>query len=184
MDPYLDRGKDSQRALQVTMIQSTANLLVFLVMFIAGAVSGLWDTLFPAGRPASIRYGAVICLIVSFLLILLYRGLAYQIALKHYTDGLVYIKAGRFGDAIEALERHLAYLDAHPALERWRTPLLLDYGAYGLREMTLLNLALAYYQIGQPNRAIELYGECLALNPANEIALSAREAIQPVTDAG
>jgi tetratricopeptide (TPR) repeat protein len=184
MEPYLDRGKDSRRALQVTMLQSTVNLLLFLVMFIAGAVSGLWEALFPAGRPVSIRYGAVICLIVSFLLVLLYRGLAYQILLKRYTDGLVYIKAGRFEDAIKALESHLAYLNAHPALERWRTPLLLDYGAYGLREMTLLNLALAYYHNGQANRAIALYGECLALNPNNEIALSARQAIQPILEAG
>ena len=134
-----------------------------LVVVAAWAVNG-HDWLY------ALSHGALIYLAYSF-------GSRALVARSHRA-GMRLVKAGRYQDAIPLFRESLAFFDRHPWLDRWRALLLLSGGAYSYRDMAQINQAFCYSQIGDAERAVELYHRVLSEDPTNPLALTALRSVE------
>jgi len=112
-----------------------------------------------------------------------YRWLARHIFLSSMLDGFERMKAGDYEGAIHSFERQVNDLALNPWIDQWRLILLLEPSAYSYREWLLLYMITPYIQLGQVERVVALYEECLKLNPANIYARSGLEVFRKLQSA-
>jgi tetratricopeptide (TPR) repeat protein len=136
---------------------------LFLVIFILGA----------AFQELGLFGDCTFSIIAAGVVVIGYRYLIRYTITRHHVKGLRLVKARRFEEAVRAFEQNLAFFNKHPNLDKWRSLIFLSAARYGYREMTLLNLAYVYGQMGKGARAEQYYQTVLQLNPRNGAAVAA-----------
>ncbi len=111
--------------------------------------------------------------VYSYIILILYRYLIrYTLTVEH-VKGIHRMKKGQFEEAIKNFSKSYEFFDRHRNLDKWRSILFLSPGQYGYREMSLTNIAFAYSQLGNGDKAREYYQSCLKDYPHNGLAISA-----------
>ncbi|HOJ78023.1 MAG TPA: tetratricopeptide repeat protein [Bacillota bacterium] len=114
-----------------------------------------------------------ISFLIAYIVFILSRYLIrYTVTVEH-TRGTELLKKGDFQGAIEHFNKSIEYFDAHRALDRWRSILLLSPNQYEYREIALTNIAFAYNELGEVQKAREYYEACLKDYPNNQVAIAA-----------
>ena len=113
---------------------------------------------------------------VGALVYLAYSWGSRAVVARHHRAGMRALKAERFREAEARFAQSGAWFDRHPWVDRWRSVVLLSSGTYGYREMALLNRAYAFVQLGDGDRALDLYRRVLDEYPGSMMAQSALRA--------
>ena len=117
----------------------------------------------------------------SIIILVLYQYLIrYTLTIEH-AKGIILLKKGKFAEAIEHFSNSFDFFDKHRYLDKWRSILFLNPTQYDYRELALTNMAFCYTQIGNGDKAKELYEKCLREYPKNGIAFSALNIMNSVT---
>jgi tetratricopeptide (TPR) repeat protein len=160
-------NRERARTLQVLI------LALAVALYIPGLLSGLWVTVFPLNdRLISGLFGFVLSWLFARLVVSLYQRVMFRVALPDLQRGLRHIQAGEMKPAFSALVRQIAQLDTHPIVDQQRFLRHLNPVKYSYREVCLLNLAHTAIQLGEGEKALAYYEQCLNLNPGNEMAIS------------
>lgn len=88
----------------------------------------------------------------------------------HHRRGIRFHRKEDFENAISCFERSYRFFTRHRFLDRFRYLFLLSLSAMSYREMALINWAFCLVQVGEREKAIEKYKECLREYPHNRIA--------------
>ncbi len=159
--------RERARTLQVLI------LALAVALYIPGLLSGLWETLFPLNdRLISGLFGFIVSWLFVQLVVSIYRQIMFRVALPDLRSGLRHIQAGELKPAFSAFVQQIAQLDTHPTIDQQRFLRHLNPAKYSYRELCLLNLAQTSIQLGEGEKALAYYEQCLNLNSTNEIALS------------
>lgn len=114
-----------------------------------------------------------ISFLIAYIIFILSRYLIrYTVTVEH-TRGTELLKKGDYQGAIEHFNKSIEYFDAHRMLDRWRSILLLSSNQYEYREIALTNIAFAYNELGEVEKAREYYEACLKDYPNNQVAIEA-----------
>lgn len=103
---------------------------------------------------------------------LLARTLRSTVARQHRI-GVRLMRQQRFAVAIPHLEASLSFFSSHPWIDRLRGLTLLSSSGSTYLEMALCNIGFCYSQMGEGERAFEVYQRVLMKYPKNGIALVA-----------
>lgn len=85
-------------------------------------------------------------------------------------SGLRLVQQEKFNEAIPLFKDFLDYFKRYRFLDRWRFYILLSANKFTYEEIGLMNIALCYSQIGELEKASEIYQSALKINPDNEVA--------------
>lgn len=105
-----------------------------------------------------------------FLLVMILQTLSQRV-FRHQQKAYRLLAERKAPEALAELQKHLAFIEQHPLLDRWRTVLFLYINKHSLRELALINMAYAHTQCGELEQARALYEKCLTINPRNEWAI-------------
>ena len=86
----------------------------------------------------------------------------------------------QFEDAIHAHEESYEFFTRHSWLDRYRAITMMSPSAMSFREMALINIAFAYGQIGNGNKAKEYYQRAYEEFPDSGMAIAALKMIESV----
>ncbi|MBN2048288.1 MAG: tetratricopeptide repeat protein [Anaerolineaceae bacterium] len=114
---------------------------------------------------------------LSFAVLVLYQIFARQVLSRHHVRGIRLAAREEFGEALKAFEQSLIFFERYPWLDRYRMIFFMSAGAYGYREMALLNIGAIYMRTGYFDYARGAFERALELNPENEIALNGLETL-------
>ena len=103
-----------------------------------------------------------------------------KIIASDHRRGVKLAKMKKFEEAIPYLEKSTDFFMKHPLIDRFRFITMLSSGAMTYREMSMVNMAFAYSQIGKGQKAMELYRQVLAVYPNNGLATSALKMLESV----
>jgi hypothetical protein len=92
---------------------------------------------------------------------------------RHHRSGIRKMRREQFIDAIHSFENSVNFFERHPWIDRFRWITLLSASSMNYREMSLVNIAFAYSQMGNGERSRAYYEMCIKEFPDNGIALSA-----------
>jgi len=84
---------------------------------------------------------------------------------KDHRAGMKAYQAQRFEKAITHFEASCRYFQAHPRLDRWRSLLFGVSSLNSYQTMALCNAAFCHAQMGNGQKATEVYEEALRTNP-------------------
>lgn len=169
MDYPLIGINDRERARTIQVLI----LALAVALYIPGLLSGLWVRVFPLGdRLISGLFGFVTSWLFAQLVVSIYQRIMLRVALPDLQSGLRHIQAGEMKPAFNAFVRQIARLDTYPAIDQQRFLRHLNPAKYSYRELCLLNLAQTAIRLGEGEKALAYYEQCLNLNPANEMAIS------------
>lgn len=116
---------------------------------------------------------------------LLYSQTIRRLATKNLRRGFKLLKGARYQEAIEEYDKAYRFFSRHAWLDRYRYLALLSSSAYGYREMALCNIAFAYGQMGDGERALQWYRRALSEFPDCALArtsLQGADALGTVAD--
>jgi tetratricopeptide (TPR) repeat protein len=99
---------------------------------------------------------------------------------KNHRKGIQLVKEKKFSDAIPYFEKSVAYFSQHSWVDKYRFLTLLSSSGLTYKEMGLCNIAFAYGQTGNGQRATEYYEQVLAEFPENGLAIAALNMIKSV----
>jgi len=137
-----------------------ATIPQFIALF--GAIGVGWAI---TNSTTGIVYGAAIYLSYSF-------GSRLLLARAH-RRGIRLAHQHRFAEAIAEYEASYDFFSRHRWLDNYRSIFMMTPGAMSYREMALANIAFAYSQLGDGQKAIAYYRRTLDEFPENQIALAA-----------
>jgi len=92
---------------------------------------------------------------------------------RHHRMGISEMRLGQFGEAIHSFQRSIDFFERHPWIDRFRWITLLSASSMTYREMGIANIAFAYSQQGDGERARAYYEMCIKEFPDNGVAISA-----------
>ncbi|WMJ87662.1 tetratricopeptide repeat protein [Anaerocolumna sp. MB42-C2] len=126
-----------------------------------------------------ISYGIFLLMGISFpieeslivYLVISYTGKA--ILPKNHKKGLNYIKNNQYDDAIVEFHESYVFFSKYKWVDKYRHIVMLSTSQFSYIEMALVNMAYCYGQIGQIEKAKELYQQVLNEFPDNQIAIAA-----------
>lgn len=116
--------------------------------------------------------GAVVYLTYSF-------G-SRRIIPRAHRRGIRLLQAQRFEEAIRAHEESYEFFTRHAWLDRFRSVMMMTPAAMSYREMSLINIAFAYSQIGDGKKAKEYYLRARDEFPESAMAGAALAMIESV----
>jgi len=115
--------------------------------------------------------------------LVLYRVLRATLTRDH-TRGIESYKAGRFEEAIQHFEASRQFFCRHRRLDAWRSFIFGVASQNPYRVIALGNMAYCYGQLGDANRAIELYEQVLRESPDNTLAKASLQLLRAVPSTG
>jgi tetratricopeptide (TPR) repeat protein len=89
---------------------------------------------------------------------------------KNHRHGIRLVKENKFSEAIPCFEKSVAYFSEHTWVDKYRFITLLSASGHTYKEMGLCNIAFAYSQTGNGQKAKEYYEQVLAEFPDNGLA--------------
>ena len=110
--------------------------------------------------------GFDLTLLVFFIAYLLLRVLVP----KNHRQGAEFYRSGDYAQAISEFEKSYAFFTKHAWIDKYRYIVLLSAGRISYAEMSLINIAICYTQMGDGNKAKEYYEETLSQFPDSEFA--------------
>ena len=113
-----------------------------------------------------------VSLVIGLAIYLVYSQTVRWLVGQNIIRGYFLLKKGAYPEAIEAYEKGYEFFTRHPWLDEYRYLLLLRPSAYSYREVALCNVAFAYGQMGEGNKAIEGYRRVLSEFPDCPLAKS------------
>jgi tetratricopeptide (TPR) repeat protein len=111
---------------------------------------------------------------------LIYSYGSRSLALGAHRRGLCLIRAARFEEAIRAYQESYDFFSRHAWLDRYRSVALMSPSAMSFREIALVNIAFAYSQIGNGEKAKEFYQRALDEFPTSAMASAALTLIESI----
>lgn len=96
-----------------------------------------------------------------------------EIVARHHRQGMRRVHAGDFAGAIPLFERSYEFFSRHLWLDRFRHLLLASSSSISYREMSLVNIAFCYGQIGDGTQCRAYYERALREFPGSAISSSA-----------
>jgi hypothetical protein len=130
-----------------------------------GIMAILVTVFWAVGTKNFVVFGAVTYLVLSF-------SLRHIIA-RHQRSGMRLFQRELFAEAIPHFEMSYRFFSRWSWIDRWRYITLLTSTRISFREMALLNMAFCYGQVGDGNKARELYEQTLREFPDSKIAQAA-----------
>ena len=104
------------------------------------------------------------------------------IVLRHHRRGLSLARQGRYEEAIRQFTESHEIFVRHAWVDRFRALFLMSPSAMSCREMSLVNIAYCYVQLGNGLKAKEYYERALQEFPESSIARSALRLIESVQE--
>ena len=101
---------------------------------------------------------------------------------RNHRRGMKLFKTGQYIQAISEFQKSYEFFMKHAWIDKYRYFVLLSSSRISYTEMSLLNTAFCYTQIGQGALAKEYYEKTLAQFPDSEMAKSALRMLQSLTD--
>lgn len=157
----------------VFLISPWRRAVAFTILYVLGiapacvGVIGLGWRLVP-DLFSSLLYAALI----NYLAVYFLARLFIRMALRDSAAANRALGQADYQGALAHLERHIALLERNPWMNRARTFLFLDVSRVGMMETALHQCGFCYASLGQMDKAVAYYERCLAINPANPMALS------------
>jgi tetratricopeptide (TPR) repeat protein len=146
-------------------------LVASAILYGLASLLGLWKPLFAQVQPP---LGPLIAITLSVLLtriLIRFYGAILQNAFGLSLHRLVKaIQSDDLENARAAYEAQAQVFEARPWLDRWRTVLFLDAGAYPYADIARLNAAHLSYRMGDIDRALALYAQVESRDPHNTLA--------------
>ena len=122
----------------------------------------------------SVALGAWLYLIFSF---------ALKSTLAHnHREGMVLIRKNKYDEAIMQFEKSYEFFQKYKWIDKFRYIVMLCSSRISYREMALNNTAFCYSQLGNGDRTIEYYKITLSKFPDSEMAKTALNLINSVTE--
>jgi tetratricopeptide (TPR) repeat protein len=109
-----------------------------------------------------------------------YSLLTRKLLTTAHRRGIRYMKQQRYEQAIEAFRESYAFFNRHAWVDRYRAITMLSCAAMSYREMSLINLAFAYSQLGDGRAAKEFYQLAIREFPKSGMAAAALRLIESV----
>lgn len=97
---------------------------------------------------------------------------------KNHRKGIRLIKENKFSEAIPYFEKSVAYFSENIWVDKYRFLTLLSASGHTYKEMGLCNIAFAYSQTGNGQKAKEYYEQVLKEFPENGLAIAALNMIK------
>ena len=97
---------------------------------------------------------------------------------SQFRRGIARLRKGRFAEAAPLLEASYAAFARRPWIAHFRLVLLGNASSMSYREMALCNAAVAYAQVGEGTRAIQLYEQTLREFPGSSLATSSLQMLR------
>ncbi len=148
---------------EIAWISAVPQLLVLAVLVFAS-----YRFLTPGRLAMSLAVGAAAYLA--------YSQICRRVVTRGIRRGLRCLQQEAYRKAIAEFEEAYAFFSRHPWIDRFRYLTVLSSSAYGYREMALCNIAFAYAQMGERERAAESYRRALDEFPGCAVARAALEA--------
>jgi tetratricopeptide (TPR) repeat protein len=136
------------------------------------AMVALASRLFP-------EYGFLDALLVGAAPYACYSAVARPLLTRHHRAGIRLLRAGRFEEAVRAFEESRDFFTRHPALDRFRFPILMSAGAATYRELAMGNIAYAHARAGDFDAARRACLEALADYPESAVARPILDTLPP-----
>ncbi len=107
------------------------------------------------------------------------------ILVRDHTLGIRQYRIGHFQESIAHFEASHRFFSAHPRIDAYRSLLFGVASRNSYRVIALSNMAYCYGQLGERDRAIQLFEEVLQLSPGHAVAESTLNLMRaPVTPVG
>ncbi|WP_316805499.1 tetratricopeptide repeat protein [Pedobacter nototheniae] len=90
----------------------------------------------------------------------------------NHRKGLKLIKQQQFRESIPYFEKSIVFIERHNWVDQYRFITLFSSSKLSYKEMDLCNIAFAYSQIGEGEKAIVYYEKAKALNANNGLAIA------------
>ncbi len=150
----------------INVIALTIVLSIYLVVVsIAAALGGVWGV------------------VIASALYLSYSKISRARMLRHQKRGMKLLGQERYDEAIDEFRCCYEYLTRHAWIDQYRMFTMLSHGALSYREICLCNIAYAYLQAGELQKAIDQYHRVLEVFPDSVIATSSLNNIEKVVGA-
>lgn len=91
---------------------------------------------------------------------------------KNHRKGMVLLKQNQYLNCIPYFEKSISFFDQNKWVDQFRFITLLSSSKLSYKEMALCNIAFAYSQIGDGEKAILYYEKVRTLNPTNGLAVA------------
>lgn len=92
---------------------------------------------------------------------------------RHHRAGIRAFQNGDYSEALEHYAKSKEFFERYPAIDRFRSVIMLTPSIWSYREMAMMNSAFAHSQIGDDDRSRQLYEEVLRDYPDNTVAVQA-----------
>lgn len=146
-------------------------LTLALILFGAGEASGLFHLLIPSGIFAEPWFHFLAMYILAAILADVVTRRISQKFFRAYHLGWQLSSQGAYQEAIRSYREQITYLAQHSWIEQLRTPLLLDEYEEGFAERIWVQIADAYFWLGDATQMVSSYEKCLEINPSSFTAL-------------
>lgn len=106
---------------------------------------------------------------------LLYSLLAFilrRTVAKNHRMGITIIKEHRYQESIPYFEKSIVFFEQNDWVDKYRFITLLSSSKLSYKDMGLCNIAFAYSQIGEGEKAIFYYEKANVANPSNGLAIA------------
>ena len=113
--------------------------------------------------------GFDLALLVFFIAFLLLRFLVP----RNHRQGVEFYRSGSYAQAISEFEKSYDFFTKHAWVDKYRFIVLLSSSRISYTEMSLVNIAFCYTQMGDGNMAKEYYEKALSQFPDSEMARTA-----------
>lgn len=119
---------------------------------------------------------------LAFLLGAVAHAVIYRIArlllTREHRRAIALLRERKFSEAAPLFEASYAALSRRPWIDRFRFFILGSGSSMSYREMALCNAAFAYSQLGEGQRAIQLYEQALQEFPDSSLAASSLQMLR------
>jgi tetratricopeptide (TPR) repeat protein len=91
---------------------------------------------------------------------------------KSHRMGIKILKQHQYKESIPYFEKSIVFFEQNSWVDTYRFITLLSSSKLSYKEMGLCNIAFAYSQIGEGEKAIIYYEKAKAINPSNGLAIA------------
>ena len=106
----------------------------------------------------------------GILLYLIYSIVSRMIIPLHHRNGIRAISRGKYQKAIEEFNESYDFFSRHRRIDKFRSIVLMSPSIMSYKEMALVNIAFAYNQLDDRNKAKEYYKRTIKEFPNSAIA--------------
>ncbi|HRH66466.1 MAG TPA: tetratricopeptide repeat protein [Bacteroidia bacterium] len=99
-----------------------------------------------------------------------------------HRKGIRLVRLNKFAEAIPFFEKSYAFFTKNKNIDKFRFITLLSSSSMTYRELAMTNIAFSYTQIGNGQKAIEVYERVLEEFPDNGVAHTALKMLQSVKE--